>query len=536
MRRCPVGDVTGTGTLVRLALRRDRVMLPAWIAVFALTAAFSARAAIDLYPTAASRADAARTLNASQALVALYGRIYDPTSLGAIGLIKLGGFGAVCVAMLAVVVVVRHTRGDEESGRTELVGATAVGRRAPLAAALVVAVVANLALALVTAAGLAAAGLPMDGSFAFGFAWAGAGIAFAAVAGVAAQLTTSARGAIGLCAATLGAVYAVRAVGDAADATGPRWLSWLSPIGWAQQFRPYAGNRWWVLLITLGFAVVVASAAFVLAARRDLGTGLLPDRPGPVGAAASLRSPVALAWRLQRGSFLGWATAFFLLGLLVGSIASSVGDFLNNPSAQDFIITLGGEQGLVDAFLAVELAFTGIFASAYAIQSVMRLWSEESALRAEPVLATAVSRLRWALSHIVIAVVGAAALLLLGGLGAGFSRAVQVGEPAQMGRVLGAAIVQLPAVLVLAAIVIALFGLAPRFVVGGWVALAAFVLIGELGPLLDLSHWVMDVSPFAHTPKLPGGAFSVVPVLVLTVIAIGIAAAGLTGFGRRDIA
>jgi len=216
-----MSDFTGTGILVRLAIRRDRVMLPAWIASAVVAAAVSARAAVDLYPTAVSRIEAAETLNRSQALVALYGRVYDPTSLGALAMIKLGGFGAVCVAMLAVVIVIRHTRAEEESGRSELVGATAVGRRAPLAAALTVAVLANLALALFTAVGLVAAGLPVGGSFAFGFAWAGTGLAFAAVAAVAAQLTTSGRAAIALSAATVGVVYAVRAVGDAAGAAGP---------------------------------------------------------------------------------------------------------------------------------------------------------------------------------------------------------------------------------------------------------------------------------------------------------------------------
>jgi ABC-2 type transport system permease protein len=531
-----VNDLAGTGALVRLALRRDRVMLPAWIVVFAVTAGASAGAAIDLYPSASSRIEAAQALNNSQALVALYGRIYDPTSLGALGLIKLGGFGAVCVALLAIVVVVRHTRADEESGRAELVGATATGRRAPLAAALTVAVLANLALAVLTAIGLVAAGLPVDGSLAFGLAWAGAGIAFAAVAAVAAQLTTSARAATGLSAAVLAVVYAIRAVGDAADTSGPRWLSWLSPIGWAQQFRPYAGNRWWVLLLTVGFAAVMTAVAFALAARRDLGTGLLADRPGPASAAASLRSPSALAWRLQRGSFIGWVVGFVLMGALIGAIASSVGNFLNNANARDFITKLGGEQGLVDAFLAVEFAFAGIFASAYGIQSVMRLRSEETGGRAEPVLATAVGRIRWALSHILIALAGTTVLLALTGVAAGGIRAAQTGDGSQVGRIVVASVAQLPAAWVLTAVAVALFGLAPRLMVAGWVVLAFFVLLGELGPLFDLSQWVMDLSPFAHTPRLPGGTFSAVPDVVLTAIAAVMAAAGLVGVRRRDIA
>jgi ABC-2 type transport system permease protein len=285
--------LVGTGALARLALRRDRIMLPVWLAVFVVMAASSAAATIPLYPTLASRVQAADTLNQTQSLVALYGRIYDPTSVGALAIVKLGGLGAVFVAMVAIVIVVRHTRAEEETGRLELLGATVVGRLAPLTAALLVVVGANLALAVLTSFGLVFAGLPADGSFAFGFAWAGVGIAFAAIAGVTAQLTSGARTATGLATAVLGFVYVLRAIGDTADETGPRWLTWLSPIGWGQQFRPYAGNRWWVLLITVAFAVLVAAAAYALAVRRDLGRTGPVRRPPPPPCAARLRWPGA---------------------------------------------------------------------------------------------------------------------------------------------------------------------------------------------------------------------------------------------------
>ncbi len=525
----------GSGALVRLALRRSRIMLAVWVALFVVFAGYSATATVDLYPSLELRIAAADTINGSQALVAMYGRVYDPSSLGALAMIKTGGLGAVFVAMFAVILIVRHTRADEEAGRTELVGGTAVGRRAPLAAALAIALVVNLVLAALTAAALIAAGLPADGSVAFGLAWAGVGLAFAAIAAVVAQLTTSARSATAISAAILAVVYVLRAVGDAAGETGLRWLTWLSPIGWAQQFRPYAGDRWWVLLVTLGFAALAATAALVLAARRDLGAGLLPDRSGPAGACRSLRSPLALAWRLHRGALAGWAVGFALVGALVGGLAANVEGFLNNPNARDFITRLGGEKGLIDAFLSLELAFAGIMAAAYGIQVVMRLRAEEVGLRAEPVLARGVGRVRWAMSHIVIALAGTTLLLVLVGAGAGLVRGIQTGAAGEAVRVFAAALVQLPAAWILAAIVVAAFGVAPRFAAAGWVALAAFVVLGELGPLFGLSQWILDISPFAHVPKLPGGAFSPVPLIALTAVAALLAAAGLAALRRRDI-
>jgi ABC-2 type transport system permease protein len=530
-----VTELVGTGALVRLALRRDRIMLPVWIVAFVGMAASSATATVDLYPTVASRVAAAASLNGSRSLVALYGRIYDPTSIGAIGLWKMGGLGAVFIAVFSILVVVRHTRAEEEAGRLELVGATVVGRRAPLTAAMLVALGVNLALAVLTALGLVAAGLPVDGSFAFGLAWAGVGIAFAAIASVTAQLTRSARAATGIASAILGFVYVLRAIGDTADRTGPRWLTWLSPIGWGQQFRAYAGNRWWVLLITAGFALVAVAVAFALLARRDLGAGLVPDRPGSNAAAPSLRSPLALAWRLQRGGLLAWASAFLLLGLVFGNIASNVGEFVSSPQSREFITKMGGERGLVDAYIRIALSVIGLGASAYGVHAVMRLRTEETGLRAEPILATATGRIRWAWSHVVVAVLGATALVAVAGAGAALAHGAQIHDAGRAAGVFGGALGQVPAACVLTGIVVAAFGVAPRLVAAGWVALAAFVLIGELGPLLEVDQWVMDLSPFTHVPKIPGTAFTATPVLALTALAAVLIGIGLAGFRRRDV-
>ncbi|HEY9339578.1 MAG TPA: ABC transporter permease, partial [Kribbella sp.] len=264
-------DFAGTATLVRLALRRDRVMLPVWILVFVSLAAGSAKASIDLYPDVASRVEAANTTNSSPALVSLYGRIFDPTSLGEVSLFKLTSFGALLVALLAGIVVVRHTRGEEESGRLELLSAGVLGRYASLTAALIVSASTVIVMGLLTALSLIGTGLPASGSFAFGLTWAAAGLAFAGVGAVTAQVTEGARTANGLTAVVLGVSYVLRALGDSASDGGTRWISWLSPIGWAQQIRPFAGDRWVVVLLPLALMGVLVAAAFALVRRRDVG-------------------------------------------------------------------------------------------------------------------------------------------------------------------------------------------------------------------------------------------------------------------------
>ncbi len=525
----------GTGQLLRLAVRRDRVVASVWIALFVIMAASSSSASQDLYTTLESRVRAANAVNDTPAMVALYGRVFDPTSLGAVSLIKLGAMGAALAGLLAIFTVVRHTRAEEEAGRAELLGATVVGRYAALTAALLLSAGISVVMALLTGLSRIGTGLPAEGALAFGLSWAGAGIAFAAVAGLAAQVTEGARTARSIAAAVLAGAYLLRAAGDATGTDTSTWLSWVSPIGWAQQVRPFAGDRWGVLVYLLAFAVLVAAAAYALVARRDHGAGLLAQRPGRARAARSLSSPLALAVRMQRGGVAGWLVGMVIGGLVLGSIASQVGEFVDTPQARDMIMKLGGERGLVDAFLSAEMGILAVIVSAFGISSTMRLRAEEAALRAEPILATRVPRVRWAASHLVVALAGTTLLLVTVGLFGGFAHGAASGDMGELGRVLVAALVQLPSVWVLTGITVLVFGVAPGLMMAGWGALVVFLLLGQLGPIFELPRWATNVSPFTHTPKLPGAEFTATPLVWLTLVAAALMAVGLAGFRRRDI-
>ena len=527
--------LTGTAALVRLGLRRDRILGPVWVLVFVLMAASSAGATKGVYPDLASRVSAAAAVNKTAATRALYGPIWDVNSLAQLSLFKFNALGAALVAVLSLILVTRHTRGEEEEGRLELLGAGVVGRHASLGAALVVTWVTVATLAALTWFALVAAGLPAVGSLVFALTWLMSGTVFAGVAAVTAQLTSAARAANGLAAAVLGLAYLLRAVGDASGTGGQHWLSWLSPIGWAQQVKAYSDNRWPVLLIGFAVAGLLVVAAFALVARRDLGAGLFAERAGRPRATAWLAGPFALALRLQRGVLLAWTAAFVVLGLVMGSLASSAGDFLDSQAARDMIRKLGGQQVLTDAFFSTEFGVIAIVTSVFVVQSVLRLRSEEAGRRAEPLLATAITRPRWLTSHVGVAALGAIWLLLVAGFVGGSSYAVAVGDGGQVLRLTGAALVQLPAVLVLGGFTLAAYGFSPRLAVAGWAALVLCLLLGELGPLFDVDPRVMDLSPYTHVPRLPGGAFSATPLVWLALVAAALIATGYAAFRRRDL-
>ncbi len=523
--------IAGTGTLLRLALRLDRVRLSVWVLLLAIMPAATAVQYMKLYPTEES-IRAVSGVVSTPSLVALNGPLFG-YSLGALTAWKISATELVLIALMSLFTVIRHTRTEEETGRLELVGSTVVGRYAPLTAAVLTATLANVAIAVLVTLGLIATGLAVLGAVAMGLSYGLTGMVFAAIAATLAQFSESARAATGISAAVLGGSYLLRAVGD----TGPTWLSWLSPIGWAIHIRPFAHEQWFVIGLAAAVVAGFTGVAYVLVARRDLGAGLLRQRAGAATASPTLRSPLALAWRLHRGLLIGWVVGLGVAGTVMGGAAHGISDGLDvNQQVADMLARLGGRKGLVDAFLAAIFGIIGLVVAAYTVQATLRLRAEETSGRVEPLLATRVGRIRWAASHLVFALFGTALLLAVAGIGAGLGYGAQVGDVAgQVPRLLGAAMVQLPATLVLAGLGTALFGLAPRWAGLAWACLIACVVLLELGALLGLSQWLVDASPFAHVPKLPGSALSPTPLIWLTVTAAALATAGLAGFRRRDI-
>ncbi|MFI1021529.1 ABC transporter permease [Streptomyces olivaceus] len=518
-------QLAGTGTLLRFALRRDRVLIPVWVAVNALMVLSMPNTLKGLYGTAAERADLARQMETNASLRAMVGPLFDD-GLGALTAWRVGVYAAALAAVTSLLIVVRHTRDEEESGRQEVVASGTVGRRAALTAALLTAAVANGVLALLVVAGLAGQGAV--GAVALGLGIAGVGMLFATMAAIAAQLTESARLARGLTAGVLGAAFVLRAAGDSTTDDGASVLTWLSPLGWLENLRAFAGERWWVLALIGGAAVAQGAVAYALAGRRDLGMSFLPTRPGP--AAGRLGTAGALAWRLQRGAVLGWSAGFLLAGVVYGGMTEGAADLVgDNEQARRIVERMGGQAGLTDAFVSAMVEMLGLVAALYVVASVLRLSGEETSGRAEPVLAGAVGRLRWAAGHLVVAFGGAALLMLLAG--AGFA----AGHGRDAGAILAACLVQLPAVWVIGGAAVLLHGVLPRGAVAAWGVAGAVLLLGWIGPALDVPQSVLDVSPFGHLPKLPGGEMSWPPVLVLVLIAAVLVAVGLTALRRRDL-
>ena len=290
-------------------------------------------------------------MGGNAAVVAMSGPTELLDTIGGEVVFEIFAYVAIVVALMNMFLVGRHTRADEETGRAELIRSARVGRHAPLAAALGLAGLANLAVAVVVFAAAAGTGLPVGGSVLLG----------AGGRRRRADLRRADRGRRAGVREPPGRLRSRRPPSSAppsccgppaTSATGPCPGCPRSAGASAPSPTPATGGG--------RCCCRSRSRRCWSRSRSRCWTGATsapgccrPGRDGP-RASRALGSPLGLAWRLQRGSLIGWAIGLFLLGAAYGSFADSIEQYVaDNPEIAEFLP--GGAADVVNAYLALTM-------------------------------------------------------------------------------------------------------------------------------------------------------------------------------------
>ncbi|MDO5626962.1 MAG: ABC transporter permease [Mobilicoccus sp.] len=535
------GSFAGTGSMLRLMLRRDRIWFPAWVLGNAAMAGYYAVALQEILTDHAAMASMV-ALMASPVTAMVGGPGYgfdDPTVprliAGIYGLyIMLGA------ALMSLLTISRHTRVEEQTGRVEALLADAVGRRAPLTAALLLVTTMQVLLSALVGGIMIGAGFDpapsVEACLLFGVSIGAAGLVFAGVAAVTAQLSPFSRTCSALAGLVLGASFALRGIGDmAATHDGDlAVLSWFSPLGWSQQTAPFTLDRWWPLLFSLAATIALVSLAYVLAGRRDVGAGFLADRPGRPHAGPLLGSALGLAWRLQLRGVIGWTVALTALGLLYGAFTQPMIDGTQGMP-EEILLVLGGTGGLADGYVGFMAVFDAIVATVFVILAALSLRGEERSTRLEAVLATKVSRAGWVLAWASVTAVGSLLMVLGAGLGVGVGAAVGTGDADLLKAAVLGHLAQVPAVWLVLGVAICLYGVAPRLLGLVWVLYGYACVITMFGPMMRLEQAVLDTSIYNHAGRYPAEDISWIAVGLMALVAVVLVSVGAAAFRRRDL-
>lgn len=448
---------------------------------------------------------------------------------------RIGTFAALAAAAWAFATATRLTRGQEDSGRVWLLLVGPLRLRSALLVHLVVTAAVVILLGLATALAMVAAGAGSRGAIVYATGTALVGMFFAAVGAAASQLLGERRAAAGLTAGLLLVGLLVRMVADGVEWLG--WALWLTPFGLLSLSAPYAGDRWAPLGVLAGMIAGVAALAWVLAGRRDVGSGVLRGRGDRRPRLRLLSDSWGFAVRRTLPALVGWSLALSAYFLLIGVLAVSLTEFLKaNPRFAELAAAAGfADLATVQGYVASLLLLLPVPVGLFATTRVVNDAHDEAAGRIPLLLSRSVNRTRWAGQH--AAVIAAACLLLcvltgsvawLGtravGAGLGYGEAVA-----------GALNMVVVAWLSLGAAVLAL-GWAPRAVapIGALPVVGGF-LIWVLADSLDWPDWVSRLSPFTHVAPVPASAADWAGQAGMLAVAAVLLAVGLVGFARRDL-
>lgn len=530
----PASALTGLSGLLRLFIRLSRRQIILWGLAMLVTVSASVVALKGAYPDQQAL-DARAALLGNPSAVLMTGPAFarEHYTLWAAVANELLLYILLAAAIMSILLTVRHTRLEEESGRLELLRSLPTGRLAPAAAALLIVTTANLAVGAGVSVGVLVTGAPVLDALAIGVATSLTGLVFAGVAGVAAQVTEHAGTASGLALGALAVAFLTRGVGDVLDAEGS-WLSWLSPLAWAQQTRVFVELRWWPLVLSGAALIGLLMLAAALSRRRDLGAGLRAAGAGPRSASRALRSPGGLARRLVTPTMLTWATGLFLAASAFGTLASSLEDMADQIPAIGEYAPIDVDD-LTSSFTAYILLMLALGPVGLMVAGVLRLRTEEHEGRMAGLLLAGTSRAAVASRWVLVVALEVGALQVLLGLGTGIGVWQATGDVAWIGQCLLAALAYLPAVALAGALAMALYGLRSRWAGLAWLAMVWAALDTFLGDMLQLPAWARDLSVLHHVPFVPGADFAATPLVVMAALALGLAAIGLIALRRRDL-
>ncbi len=523
-------STTGLRAMLGVEWRTHRRGTLVWVLALIAMMVGTAGSIAGLYPTPEKIHSYAQAATAGDALVAINGRVEGIDSLGGIIADEFGFLAAFLLPLLGISLVALATRAEEESGRLEALLAGRVAREVPVLAGLALASAAIAVTTVAFALGLVAFGVPAARSVLYAASLGALAFVFAGLAALLAQVVLHSRGVYTWGLLVLGVAYVLRGVGDVTNT----WVTWLSPLGWAEKAAPFGDMRWWTLLISLGVGGLLATLAVLVAGRRDLGSALVRGGEGSARATSWLRSPLGLATAIHRPAMLGWLAGAVILTGTMGALAQQfINAVLGNPAMAAAFGMSGAEP--VDAMVALTQLYAAIIATGYAVQAVGSLRGEETAGRLEMRLSGTLSRIRWLAAHALVIVIGLVVIILVSSMVLAAGMAWSMGSAVDLGRVLGAGAAYLPAELLVAGLALALFGLWPGLFPVAWAVVAFIAVIALLGPGLSLPQWVLELSPTTHVGNPPLGTVEALPLVALGAIAAVLGAAAAVGFRRRGV-
>jgi ABC-2 type transport system permease protein len=520
--------------LARRAFRDARVRTVAFAYLFGLYSYIQPVGYRHAYPTVADRIGFSRSFSDNKAIRLFYGLPHDLLTVGGYSAWRVGGTLAIAAAVFGLLAAVRALRTEEDTGRMELVLAGEVGRGTTYLAAMSAIAAGTAILWLAELAGFLAGGLPLRGSAYLALATVSVVPVCVGIGALASQLAPTRRIALELGGAVVGLAFLLRVIADTVAGAG--WLRWATPLGWAEELRPFSAPQPLVLALPIAASALLLIIASRIAATRDIGTGVIPARDTAAPNPRLLSSPTAQALRGERAGLSVWLLSVGAFAFILGMISTSVSSVGVSKGAQEEIAKLGAGSILTPTgYLAFVFIFFVLAVSLFVCAQIAGARREEAEERLETLLAQPIGRVGWLAGRLLLAASAAVAISLAAGA-LTWAGAASQGLHISLPRMLEAGANCLPTALLFLGIAALAYALVPRASSALAYGLVAAAFLWELvGSLLGVPRWLVELTPFEHVGLVPAQAFRAGAAAVMVGIGLLAALVALAAFCRRDL-
>jgi ABC-2 type transport system permease protein len=493
------------------------------------------------FPTAESRQQFAEAFGGNSGLAAVAGEGRQLDTIQGFVAWRVFGLLIIVGAIWGLLAATRLLRGEEDTGRWELLLAGRTNRRnatvqaiAGLAAGFAVLWMLTAVLTVVSGSS-SKVGFSVSASLFYATAATASALLFLAIGALASQLAATRRQANGLAAVFFGLSLLIRMAADTVKGLG--WLRWLSPLGWVENLHPLTGSQSLALIPIVVVTTAVAGAAIIVAGRRDVGAAAFERHRAVEPDLAWLGGAGVLVVRLERWVAVGWILGLGILAAVFGVVAGTAAKASLAGDVEQAVERLGGTQGGAAAWIGYEFMYIAALVAFAAANQVSATRGEEAEGYLDNLLVRDVPRGRWLAGRLLFSAAVVALAGLATGLGGWIGLAVTGAAKVGIASMLQAGWnVVVPALFVLG-LGAFLYGLIPRLAVP---VIYAYVLwsfvIAIVGSTITAGHWLLDTALLTHLGPVPAAALSWPAIGWVLGIAAVAALAGLAAFNRRDLA
>lgn len=520
--------------LAKLNLKRTWLSSLVWIIVLLALTIFVAVAFTNMYGKPEDRMGMKETMQ-NPAMIAMVGPAYgEEYTNGVMYAQMMLVFIIITIAIMNIFLMVKLTRKDEESSRLEVVRSLPVGRLSNLCSAMTVCVITNIVMAFSIAVSLCilnVKSMDIAGSILYATTLGISGILFGAIAAFFSQIASTSKGAIAYSCIFLGIAYLIRAIGDVSVPV----LSLISPLGLPLRTEVFVNNYWWPVLILLILTVAVTALAFYLNSIRDLGAGLVASKPGRREASKYLQTSFGLSLRLLKAILIGWGITIFLIGVSYGSVFGDIEKFLEGSEMIQQIFLNNDKFTIAEQFMTTLMAISSIIVTLATLLIILKIRSEEKKGRLEQLYSKKISRGKILIDYLKLSILSSIVFQFLFAFGLWIASSSVMEEPVAFMTMFNAAIAYLPAIWVLIGIAVLLIGYLPKYTSFIWGFLGLCFFTVYIGKLANIPEWLMKLIPYDSVPMIPVEDFSLLPLIILTIIAVALFVIGIFGYKKRDI-